>query len=911
MALVEARIAAALGGAPQIVLVVGEPGIGKSRLVQEALAPVRRRGVRCVRARAAEDTGTPPYWMFRQVLRTLGAPFQPVAGADRFQAFEAVTGALLGAAGDGLVITLDDLQWADPTSMQLLSYFADRLGDEQAPVVVLATYRDTETVGREPLRRTLAALARSSALARVRLVGLSETEVAAALAALTGADVDPRISSAVSRRTLGNPFFVGELGRLLADAGGDPESALPDGVLDVVRDRLARIDVRTRDVLGAVCVLGDASDPEAVADLTGQPLADVFTSVDDAVGAGLLVADGHRFGHDLIREVVRLDLPTVSRLELHRRAAGYLAGVGDSELRSAEIAGHALAALPHGHPALALTWAERAADQARDQLAWEDAADWYGRALEVADRTSAPVGDRYRLQYGLAVSHLRAYDVAAATSGLLRCAELARESGDAEALGRVAIAVGGYTDVVWAKRGKALAEEALALLPDRDSPLRARVLAQLAVDDVVSEMQSSPRTDELSRAALAMAERVADPQAIAAALRARQVACAGPEGAPDRVEIGSRMFELGRRTGDDDARFWGCLWRFDAYAQLGRIVDADRELMAIEQLSERLRNPIVVWHLARSRAALDYGRGRFAAAQADAVTAIRLAERAGHDGGVYALLAMLTLTASLTGEPSLPVGRALTDWPDVTALHGTVAFWYLALGRVEDAHAIYRGLPRPLTVPSFARLSYVAGLAEIAAFFGDRPAIQEAYALLLPHADLMICGGAGSVAIHGSVRLPLGVAAAALGRTEDAVRHLRTAARVNDETGLEPFTALARYELARALTARQRSGDREEAIALATVAASTAERLGMAPLLHKVRIMLDAGGRRPAGPLTARENEVARLVRQGLTNRDIAAVLGIAERTAENHVQHVLTKLGFRTRTQIATWAASRDEYRR
>jgi len=212
-----------------------------------------------------------------------------------------------------------------------------------------------------------------------------------------------------------------------------------------------------------------------------------------------------------------------------------------------------------------------------------------------------------------------------------------------------------------------------------------------------------------------------------------------------------------------------------------------------------------------------------------------------------------------------------------------------------------------------ALLPYLAGWAELADAFDDRTIAATVYQRLLPYADLFVCSGAGALGVTGSARLPLGIAAGTTGRLDDAVRHLRAAAQVNDRAGLPPFAAHARYQLARHLARRRRPGDREEAAALATSAAAVAERLGMEPLRRAAGELGATLAGQPAGPLTRREREIAVLVSQGLTNRQIAAAAHISERTAENHVQHILGKLGFATRAQIAAWVASesQSEYRR
>jgi DNA-binding NarL/FixJ family response regulator len=154
----------------------------------------------------------------------------------------------------------------------------------------------------------------------------------------------------------------------------------------------------------------------------------------------------------------------------------------------------------------------------------------------------------------------------------------------------------------------------------------------------------------------------------------------------------------------------------------------------------------------------------------------------------------------------------------------------------------------------------------------------------------------------------LGLLAACLGKTDAAVGHLRAAIAANARAGLPPFEIESRYELAKVLARRGRREDRSEALVLAEDAARAAGRIGMNPLRAQAGALVDTlrspeSASRSTG-LTRRELEIA-LVARGLTNRQIADVLHLAERTAENHIQHILTKLDFQNRAQIAAWATS------
>jgi DNA-binding CsgD family transcriptional regulator/DNA-directed RNA polymerase specialized sigma24 family protein/tetratricopeptide (TPR) repeat protein len=913
LAVLAGQVRAVCRGQGRVVLIGGEPGIGKTRLAQEASARAAAAGWRCVGARASEDEGCPPYWLFRQVVRDVAAIHDPEAGqrADlaivapglwrqavqpdasaerRFEMFESVREFLADAAADsGLLVVLDDLHWADVPSLRLLRHLATGIGT--ARLLLLATYRDTESAGRDEFRAFLAAVAREDAVSRIRLDGLTPDEVACQLAAITGSQVAPEVAAAVSQRTHGNPFFVTELGRL----PGCGASGLPEAVRDAVRARLGALTPGCRAVLCPAAVLGAAIDPSAVAVVTQCDVGTVLACLDEAAAAGLVTSgDGWQFSHDLIRETARLELPTADRLTAHARMARHLRCRADAV--PAVVAHHLLESLPTGDAAVAVQWAERAAADAMAHLAWEDAAGFYARALPAAAGHGA--ADRCRLLRGLGVAQLRSFDVAAATATLREAADTARAANDPVLIGEVALAMEGFTDEAWLATGKQLCDEALARLPATDSPLRARLLAQRAAEAIY---HWEPEAAPLSGQALAMAERVADPHALRSALRARQMACAGPDGVRERLELGARMLALGVADHDDVAVLWGRLWRLEALTQLGRISEAESELMLLAPTVTQLRSPAAGWHLRGSQAALASGHGQYDQARLLTGESVRIAAHEPANVRVRAAYVLARING-ITGRDE-PVDPVLEEWSPPTAM-AIRSWWHLNLGRPGEARRYYRPGEALANVTGGRYLITYAAAAELAAAFGDQETAAEAHRCLLPYADLFVCGGAGLILVEGSARRFLGIAATVLGHLDEAVRHLRAAISANQREGLQACTALATFDLAHALARRRRPGDREEAAALAVSAAATAGQLGMAGLLRQTRSLSAELAGLTAGPLTRREREIAGLVARGLTSRQIGAALHISERTAENHVQHILTKLGLHTRTQIAAWNA-------
>jgi len=756
------RLDAARGGRGQLVLVTGEPGIGKTRLAEELGRHAEAICVPLGWGRASEDEGSPPYWIFRQLARSTGRAMpglltRGAAGSGsaeaRFEMFDVLADDLREAAeAGGLLVVLDDLQWADAASLALLVHLARGIG--RSRLMIVAIYRDTETTGRAALSSALAALARESNLTRIRLVGLTQAGVERQLNLVTGTSVPTELAVLVSQRTGGNPFFVTELGRLASNAG----RALPEAVLDTVRARLARLSGPCRQLIATAAALGSELDPAALAEVADRPVAHVLADLDEAATAGVVAAaDGWRFGHDLIRESARLDLPTAARLTAHARLAACLESRTDATARASEIAYHWLESLPLGDPVRACEWAERAADQGLGQLAWERAAHQYRQAREAGARLTA--ADRTRLLRRQGIAHLRGGNVQAGSAVLTAAAEAAREAGDPAALGEVALAIEGLSDPWGSFRGGLLAAEALAGLPPGDTPLRARLLALQAGEAVVAGGVDS---DRVSAEALAMAERLDDGQVLRSALRSRQMARSGPDGVVERLELGNRMLALGKADDDDDTVLWGRLWRFDALAMLGRLDEAEGELGPMLALIGRLQRPLARWHYLRSRAAMDLARGRFDAATAASQESLALVESRVHDALPGVSVIVLTVIAGLTGRDELVSEQMLEvfarDAPRFVS--AILSAHWLRRGDRERARRDYTAIPAS-DIPVPALLSVASTIVELTAEFGPSATAGHAAAALRLYPDLFVTGGAGAILVSGSVRTFLGIAAAA------------------------------------------------------------------------------------------------------------------------------------------------------
>jgi DNA-binding SARP family transcriptional activator len=422
LALDEARTAT------RVVLVEGEPGIGKTRLVEEAATTAAARGAAVLWGRAFEGGAAPAFWPWLPPLRSLvgrlgrDAELAPqlaslavasssdaAAGADaalvtdrtRFALFDAVTGLIAQSSDDQqLMLVLDDLQWADPASLQLLTFVAGQLVDR--PVLLVCTVRELEVGRNDAVVEALAALSRAPGVRRIFLRGLSDTATAELVEVASGRPVDTDVAAAIQERAEGNPFFATELVRLVvAERGGVgavgavlPGGDVPSGVRDVVRRRIALLPEATVAMLQVAAVIGRDVDIDLLTAASGDPMDTVLDAIEPAVVHRLLAPVPERpatfrFSHALVREVVADDVSALRRARIHLAVADALESTAGDLADAAEIlAEHLWAAAPIGVGRRAAEALERAATVAVRRYAFEAAEGMLERAVQLR-RTAA------------------------------------------------------------------------------------------------------------------------------------------------------------------------------------------------------------------------------------------------------------------------------------------------------------------------------------------------------------------------------------------------------------------------------------------------------------------------------------------------------------------------------------------
>jgi tetratricopeptide (TPR) repeat protein len=869
----------AVAGRGGLDLVVGEAGIGKTALAGEVARHAAARDAELLWATCRDGDGAPAYWPWVQVLRDHAerhgrltgdvARLMPDAdesagglmfatlgdgGGDRFPLFDAVSSMFLRVARvRSLFIVIDDLQWADVPSLLLLDFFASRLAT--APILILGLFRDEET-GLDPSRRAALGEVRRKAHV-IALTGLEHADVGALMESVAGSSPDSALVANVARRTAGNPFFVREVTQLMVNRGGLGEGAgsgsgIPEGVREVVRQRLARLSQACVSILAVAAVIGREAGSDLLARVAGCDMDVAIAQMEAAFRARVLArppgpSGPYRFGHDLFRETLYDGLEPGERARLHLDVAvameetstGLFAG------RSSELARHYLLAAV-GHPELpaaaekAARFCMLAAAEAGERLAHEDAVEHYRRTLDgLALAGLLSEAAQLDLLLGRADALRRAGEAAAARCDYREATELARGSGSVVHFARVALGIHALGVESGAPRDACieLLEEALERLGDDDSAPKARVLACLARELYLSGVADRRRAARLSSDAVDIARRVGDDATLAACLLAAHDTIWLPGTAAKRRLIAAEMATVARRAHDRafEAEAW--LLRASAGWELGEPT-ASADLDTFIELGTAVGQPHFAYLVLTRRAARATMSGRFAEAEQLIAEAAELASSIGEPDAWNVQTRLVWELRSAQGR------RAEAETLVRNNILPQLKYWYDALAglallaRGDRAEAL-RGIrpavearPEDLPFPYVVAAQW-AELGEAAAAAGLTEPCRRFYDALRPHAGTVVVVAA-AVGFGGAVDHHLGVLAAALGRLDDAARHLESGAVLHEQMSAWPWLARTRCELAAVLAARGRPVDRERTTRLLDEARAAAREFGMTGLIRRL-----------------------------------------------------------------------------
>jgi DNA-binding SARP family transcriptional activator len=797
----ELEAIASAGGDRRLVLLSGDAGIGKTRLLAEAAARLQADGWPVLFGRADEE-GLVPYEPFVEALRhhlahardferlpSAAAPLamlvpelEPLlpderpplwedAEAGRFRLFVAFATVLSRIAErDRLALVLDDLHWADAATLRLVRELLTRSGS--AELIVLGAYRDAP---HEPMVRLQEAVSRDRRLTEIRVGGLAEEDVAA-LAAAAGAEPPAAVVRELHKATRGYPFLVEQLLPLLATADdasfADEYAAMkvPSAIRIVVQRRLQALPIDVVRTLGTAAVLGREfrlTDLEAIAP---PELAPVLPRLEDALEAGLLEdvgaeVDRFAFAHDLLRRTLYEELSESRAARLHLDAARALERAGRDV---SELVPHYVAAQEIGGAADAAVTSIQLAQRNAAAHAHADAVRQYRTALAALDFVEPDAGATLRCEalVGLAMS-LETVDIEQARAAYAGAAAVAEHAGLPEWLGRAAIGFAHWQRYARVdEEAVALLERALAVLPDTDSGVRAQVLGLLGVRRA---------DEELWRAGVAMARREGDDAALTTILRYAPYALWRPESLPERLAAAEETVALATAAGLADQSLWGQVNAFAERLESGDAAGADRALDAARTLAERSRHRWFQWYLPMllaTRALLgnDVDEGEWLARSA-------LESRLEVEPGATEVFAVqLALCARLRGTAEEPVLAQLGDqvarFPERPLWRALLADALVTAGRGDDARPLLESVLADELPTNPDRLAVLALSVEAAARLGEIDAAAARVDTLRSFAGRLILVDR-AWAVWGPTSRVLGLALAARG--EDATEHLAQA----------------------------------------------------------------------------------------------------------------------------------------
>jgi DNA-binding SARP family transcriptional activator/tetratricopeptide (TPR) repeat protein len=805
-------------------------------------------------------------------------------GPDQDRIFETYTAVLKTlAAQKPLLLLLDDLHWADLSSVGLMGHLGRRIGS--SPILIVGAYRpenlaqgrpwsSSEHREQHPLEMILSELKRHFGDIWIDLDQAEPTGGRAFVDALL--DSEPNrlgegFRRELARHTQGHPLFTNELLQDLQERGDlrrDPQGywevgpsldwgVLPPRVEGVIETRMGQLDADLREALAVASVEGDVFTAELVArvlDLDPHTLIGRLSS-ELVKGHRLLTAQGiqrldaqrlsrYRFRHNLFQRYLYSSLDEVERAHRHEAVGNALQRLYGDQVDdvAVQLARHFQEA---EIPALAADYLWRAGERAMRLAANEEAVDHLRQGLAVLEalpRSVERCQEQLKLRLALGQAERQAGRIAEALETFQRSAAIARELESAEGLARAAL---GYEESRWffdlpAESSARLLADALRAMGEEESVLRARVWASLV--RLLIATSSPEQTAAMSRQALEMARRVNDPIALYGALYLKLLGERRPAKSAERLEAVNEMLQLAQEAGGSDHIVQAHVFRGLENLELGDVQSWQADYDIAVHLAKTLRQPVYNYLPPLLETMLALLAGRFEEAEQLAQQALDVGRQLGVENveGIFGIQ-MFTLRREQGRLRELaPLVKMLIERDSASATwRPGLALIYSELGLRPEA----RGEFEILSANDFADLprdalwsTCLVYLAEVCAYLGDADRAAVLYRLLLPYAGRNVVTGFFT-ACYGAAAHYLGLLSATMSRWAQAERHFEEALEGNARLGARPWLAHTQYQYAAMLLARDDVDERDRATPLLTQALETARELGMASLVEKTEAL--------------------------------------------------------------------------
>lgn len=856
-----------LGGAREVVLLSGEPGIGKTHLASHFAQGAHQLGATVLYGACDEELSAPYQpWLealahlvengpddllhghvarhggeLSRLIPQLGrripsvpAPRQSDSDSERYLLFAAIADLLEASSRkDPIVLLLDDLHWSDRESLLLLRYLSH--APSAGSMAIVGTYRDSDIGLEHPLSSTLAELRREPNVLRISLTGLDDTEVAALMETAAGHALDSaglELAGELCRETNGNPFFATEILRHLVEQRAITQRkdgrwtvtsqvhdlGLPQSVREVVGYRVQRLGPDALRVLSTAAVIGRDFDLDVLSHVVEWDPDRVLALLEEGVSASLLresvaVPGRFTFAHALIEHTLYSGLGRTRRARLHHHVATELETRTTEEDAASigELAHHWAAAVQPSLVGKAVYYSARAGEQALASLAPVQAREWFERALELDEQAHDGDGERRcQLLIGLGEAQRQSGDPAFRET-LLGAARLAQERQDLDRLASAVLATSrGFTNSIGHTDAELVEmyRQTATLLP-RDDPRRARVLALLALE--IAHTVPLGERQALVDEALEIARRVGDPHLIAHVLTCHPLATADASTRDVRLAHTAEHVALCDQIGDPTLRFHAYARRC-MVLECGDVGTWDVCLQRMQEIVRLVPQPSLRWVLLFTRGPRALLAGNVEVADALALEALEVGSASGEPDAqaffgsqIFGVRYEQGRVAELTG--TLVEMKAAN--PNIPSFGPMLAVALCEAGRNEEASELLREITQERfssVVRGSIWLSTLGRWAVVATRLEDRPAAAELYRQMLPYADHFLWNLVG---LWGAACYHLGTLAAVLGRSEDAEQHLRQAETMHMGMAAPIWLARTRLAIARLQLVGQRVASAE------------------------------------------------------------------------------------------------------
>ncbi len=879
MAELRAALDDALTGHGRMVMLAGEPGIGKTRTAQELAALAEQRGAQVLWGRCYEEDGAPPYWPWVQPLRAyiqqagaeqltaeMGTGAAVIAEnvaeirgklpcleippalepeAARFRLFDSITTFLKNVAErQPLMLVLDDLQWADRSSLLLLEFLAREIG--VSSLLLVGAYRDIEVSRRHPLSQSLGALVREQLFHRVQLDGLNQQEVGELVEGNAGVSLTLEAVEVVHTRTNGNPFFVGEIARqvTLENVTEDQwASIIPEGVRDAIGRRLNRLSEQCNDMLTTASVIGREFEHRLLISLMGDTAEDhLVAAMDEALGSHMIeevpqTVGLYQFTHALIQETLSEELSTTRSASLHVRIAVAMEELygDDAEVHAAELAHHFAEAQTSTGITKLVRYSLLAGERALASYAYEDALAHFERGLVARDialsgTETASDEEAASLLFGLARTQSATgagHQLEEAFTTLSRAFEYYAEAGNAD----LAVAAAEYPIFIRGTEMGDLIERALPMVPP-DSHEAGRLLSRYGGILGRTDGRYDSAQEAFGRA-LTIVRRAGDE-----ILEMRTLAEAAGVAYThlrheESLQWSLSTIELARRIGDPRSEVAAHFYAVGANYTGGNLEEAVRHATEVLPVAEKLRDqwlPGALWrneivfHLAGDwRTAREFNdRGLAIAGQSRALlcTRVLMEYELGEFGQGEVYLNRLLEAMDLFPSPDNQYAFCTAVLSLVARVTGDARWIGVA---AKAAQSVVAGAPLPLY-----NISARAALGLVAAMRCEADSAGEQYQFLQRYRGTVL------PAILRSVDRLLGILSQTMGVLDQASVHFEDALAFCRRAGYRPELAWSCCDYADALRERDGESDRAKAMSLLDESLAISSELGMRPLMERV-----------------------------------------------------------------------------